>query len=224
MRSWPSVFLSRLTASASAGTANHKRHPRLPHKLSPNHAACGWGLCLCSRPILGTGPIQRSLPKPALGRLTSRRRSARARAIDKPSSENGMLPAFRVLLPVVIRAQRKPARGQRARELAWRVASLNPGMASHRGEFLPVERKRLYSTLPAPRRRSASICSLRAAAEAGAIDLQVLHDPLHVVARLRERNALDPVDRVDLGIARIAVALDPFLARCRGRHCSRRRS
>ena len=50
----------------------------------------------------------------------------------------------------------------------------------------------------------------RAAAEAGAVDLKVLHDPLHVVARLGERDQLDPVDRVDLGIARIAVALDPF--------------
>jgi hypothetical protein len=51
----------------------------------------------------------------------------------------------------------------------------------------------------------------RPAAEAGAIDLQVLHDPLHVVAGLGERDLLDPVDRVDLGIARIAVAVDPFL-------------
>ena len=51
----------------------------------------------------------------------------------------------------------------------------------------------------------------RAAAEARAIDLQILHDPLHVVARLGERDAFDPVDRVDLGIARIAVTLDPFL-------------
>ena len=49
------------------------------------------------------------------------------------------------------------------------------------------------------------------AAEPRAIDLQVLHDPLHVVARLGERDLLDPVDRVDLGIARIAVTLDPFL-------------
>ena len=51
----------------------------------------------------------------------------------------------------------------------------------------------------------------RSAAEAGAIDLQILHDPLHVVAGLRERDLLDPVDGIDFGIARIAVALDPFL-------------
>src|ERR1700749_2685478 len=50
-----------------------------------------------------------------------------------------------------------------------------------------------------------------AAAEPSAIDLNVLDDALHVVARLGERDALDPIDRVDLGIAGIAVALDPFL-------------
>src|SRR6202012_2229651 len=50
-----------------------------------------------------------------------------------------------------------------------------------------------------------------AAAEAGAIDLQILHDPLHVVTGLGERNLFNPVDRVDLGIARIAVAIDPLL-------------
>src|SRR6267143_6514244 len=49
------------------------------------------------------------------------------------------------------------------------------------------------------------------AAEARAIDLQILHDPLHVIAGLGERDQFDPVDRIDLGIARIAVALDPFL-------------
>src|SRR3954453_5416708 len=51
----------------------------------------------------------------------------------------------------------------------------------------------------------------RAAAESGAVDLQVLHDPLHIVARLGEGNQLDPVDGVDLGVPRIAIALDPFL-------------
>src|SRR5256714_15525018 len=49
------------------------------------------------------------------------------------------------------------------------------------------------------------------AAEPRAVHLQVLHDPLHVVARLGERNLFDPVDGVDLGIARVAVTLDPFL-------------
>src|SRR3954452_24668870 len=49
------------------------------------------------------------------------------------------------------------------------------------------------------------------AAEPRAIDLQVLHDPLHVIPRLGERYLFDPIDRVDLGIARVAVTLDPFL-------------
>ena len=44
-----------------------------------------------------------------------------------------------------------------------------------------------------------------AGAEARTIDLQVLHHTLHVVARLRERDAFDPVDRIDLRIARVAV-------------------
>ena len=50
-----------------------------------------------------------------------------------------------------------------------------------------------------------------AGAEARAVDLQVLHDALDVVARLGERDALDPIDRVDLGIARIAVLRHPLL-------------
>jgi hypothetical protein len=37
-----------------------------------------------------------------------------------------------------------------------------------------------------------------------------LHDPLHVIAGLGKRDQLDPVDRVDLEIARIAIALDSF--------------
>jgi len=37
--------------------------------------------------------------------------------------------------------------------------------------------------------------------EASAVDLQVLHYTLHVVAGLSEWDALDPVDRVDLRVA-----------------------
>ena len=48
-------------------------------------------------------------------------------------------------------------------------------------------------------------------AEARAVDLQVLHHPLDVVARLGEWNALDPVDGIDLGIARIAMLRHPLL-------------
>src|SRR5262249_27196697 len=50
-----------------------------------------------------------------------------------------------------------------------------------------------------------------AGAEPCAVDLQILHDPLDVVARLGERDALDPVDGIDLGIAWIAVLRHPLL-------------
>ena len=50
----------------------------------------------------------------------------------------------------------------------------------------------------------------RPAAKSRAIDLQILHDPLHVIAGFGKRDQFDPVDRIDLGIARIAVTLDPF--------------
>src|ERR1700681_956588 len=49
-----------------------------------------------------------------------------------------------------------------------------------------------------------------AAAEPRPIDLHVFDDALDVIAGLRKRDALDPVDRIDLGIARVAVTLDPF--------------
>src|SRR6266481_6902163 len=51
----------------------------------------------------------------------------------------------------------------------------------------------------------------RAGAEVRTVDLQILHYPLDVVTRLGERNALDPIDRIDLGVARIAVLGDPLL-------------
>ena len=47
----------------------------------------------------------------------------------------------------------------------------------------------------------------RSAPEPDAIDLQIFHHPLHVVSRLRERNALDPIEGIDRRITRIAVAL-----------------
>src|SRR5947209_7490049 len=46
-------------------------------------------------------------------------------------------------------------------------------------------------------------------AEAGAVDLQVLHQALDVVARLGEGDELNPIDHVDLGVARVAMGLDP---------------
>ena len=51
----------------------------------------------------------------------------------------------------------------------------------------------------------------RATPEAHAVDLKVLEHSLDIVACLGERNALDPVDRVDLGIARVAIPGDPVL-------------
>src|SRR5262249_25078389 len=47
----------------------------------------------------------------------------------------------------------------------------------------------------------------RIVVESRAVDLHIFDDALDVVARLRNRNALDPVDRIDFGIARIAVLL-----------------
>ena len=42
-------------------------------------------------------------------------------------------------------------------------------------------------------------------AEAVAIDLKILEDALHVVARLRQRDRFDPIDHIDAIVARIAV-------------------
>src|ERR1700691_6096935 len=47
----------------------------------------------------------------------------------------------------------------------------------------------------------------RIVSEPSAVDLHVLNDPLYVVPRLGDGNALDPVDRIDFRIARIAVLL-----------------
>ena len=52
--------------------------------------------------------------------------------------------------------------------------------------------------------RASAVAAIHAALEAHAIDRQILHHALNVVARLRERDALDPVDRIDRGIARVA--------------------
>src|SRR6516164_4042368 len=51
----------------------------------------------------------------------------------------------------------------------------------------------------------------RLVAEARAIDLHVLHHALHVVAGFHERDALDPVDGIDLRVARIAEDRHPVL-------------
>ena len=46
--------------------------------------------------------------------------------------------------------------------------------------------------------------------EALTIDAQVFADPLDIVARLIERNALDPVDQIDGSVTRIAMRRDPL--------------
>src|SRR5690242_14717756 len=47
-------------------------------------------------------------------------------------------------------------------------------------------------------------------AKAPAIDIQIFDNALDVVARLGERNALYPIDRIDLRIAWITVLRDPL--------------
>src|SRR4051812_30732593 len=51
---------------------------------------------------------------------------------------------------------------------------------------------------------------LGAATEPRAVDLHIFHEALDVVACLGDRDALGPVDRVDIGIARIAVSGEPL--------------
>src|ERR1700722_7101799 len=55
----------------------------------------------------------------------------------------------------------------------------------------------------------------RAVVEARAINLDVFKDALHVIARFRQRNALDPVHRINLFVARIAVLVDPLFGPAR---------
>src|SRR6516225_1887763 len=52
---------------------------------------------------------------------------------------------------------------------------------------------------------------LRAAAETDAVDLEIFQHALDVIARFGERDALDPVDRIDLRIAGIPIFRNPFL-------------
>src|SRR5215831_19705424 len=52
---------------------------------------------------------------------------------------------------------------------------------------------------------------LRAAAETNAVDLKIFQHALDVIARFGERDALHPVDRIDLRIAGIPIFRDPFL-------------
>src|SRR5271169_3644409 len=65
---------------------------------------------------------------------------------------------------------------------------------------------------PFDRRRAVQVGLDRRAdvAKALAVNLQVLHYTLDVIACLGQRNALYPIDRVDLGISRIAVLRHPL--------------
>ena len=48
-------------------------------------------------------------------------------------------------------------------------------------------------------------------AKAHPVDLQILHDTLNVVAGFSKWNPLDPIDRIDIGITRIAILGNPLL-------------
>ena len=73
-----------------------------------------------------------------------------------------------------------------------------------------VHQGRLGARLDSRRALQVRLDHRGAGTEARTVDLQVLQHTLYVVARLGDRDALDPVDRVDLGIARVAVTLDPL--------------
>ena len=51
---------------------------------------------------------------------------------------------------------------------------------------------------------------LAAAAEAHTVDLQIFHDPSDVITRLGNWNSLNPVDGIDVRIARVAIGRDPL--------------
>src|SRR5262245_52521434 len=71
------------------------------------------------------------------------------------------------------------------------------------------------SPLPSILRRAPTQIRLdqqpRAAPEANAVDLQVFEHALDVVAGLGERDAFDPIDRIDFRITWVAIFGDPFL-------------
>ena len=53
--------------------------------------------------------------------------------------------------------------------------------------------------------------SCQPGAHARAINLQVFHNALNVIARLRQGDALHPINRINLGITRVAVLGHPLL-------------
>src|ERR1700730_7450521 len=49
-----------------------------------------------------------------------------------------------------------------------------------------------------------------ASVKTNTINLQILHDALDVVSRFGKRNAFHPIDRIHVGIARIAILFHPL--------------
>src|SRR5260370_29219976 len=100
------------------------------------------------------------------------------------------------------------------RDQLFNTATQSPGFASAQPRATPPKfsrslrnschRDRFGARLNRRRAVQVRLDGGGAGAEPGAVDLQILHDPLDVGARLAEPDALDPVDRIDLGIARIA--------------------
>src|SRR5581483_5398214 len=81
----------------------------------------------------------------------------------------------------------------------WTLPAARPGR-----EPLPRRRARHALEVGVEAQRRSSF------AEPGAIDLDVGEHLLDVLARLLEGDAMDPVDRVDVGLARVAELLDPL--------------
>src|SRR5499427_1665749 len=82
-----------------------------------------------------------------------------------------------------------------------------------RSRFRPATRARRSARrcLHCPAMQVGFDQELRAAAETNAVDLEIFEHALDVVARFGERDALDPVDRIDLRVAGIAIFRDPLL-------------
>jgi len=107
-------------------------------------------------------------------------------------------------------------RGSRSVDRATRFVSRNEWLhaaTSLRGSRRLGGRKRRDVRLLRHDARVGLRRHRRAVLEPHAVDAQILDHALHVVSRLRQRNALDPVDWIDLGVARIAIGLDPVADR-----------
>ena len=102
---------------------------------------------------------------------------------------------------------------QRKREAVLRADPDDPAAVARRRS---IDRRRTGERAAARRRRqpcgpprTRSSVKRERMPDSRAVELQVLHHLLHVVARLVEGDALDPVDRVDRAAARVAVVAHP---------------